>query len=59
MDKSKFTADKREIVLDAIHRIDPDFKPIYTAPILIYNNKLVDALNKDVRPADETTNEVR
>lgn len=54
MDRSKFTNDKREIVLKAIQRIDSSFKPVYTPPQLLYNNSLVDALNKDVQRIEET-----
>ncbi|XP_053957497.1 DNA-directed RNA polymerase, mitochondrial isoform X1 [Anastrepha ludens] len=50
MDRSVFTADQRDIALDAIRRIEPDFSPIYTPPVLSYNNKLLDNLNEHILP---------
>lgn len=52
MDKSKFIADQRDIALDAIQRVLPDFQPVYTPPVLEYNNPLVNSLNEKVLPAD-------
>lgn len=54
MDKSKFVADQREVVLEAIRRIEPSFQPVYTAPQAHYINSLVNDLNKNVRPLDES-----
>ncbi|EDV57302.1 uncharacterized protein Dere_GG24614 [Drosophila erecta] len=51
MDKSKFVADQRDIALDAIRRLRPDFKPVYVPPQLGYNNELLDHLNEHVLPA--------
>lgn len=53
MDKSKFIDDQRDIALDAIKRILPDFEPQYTPPVLEYNNELLNSLNKNVLPASE------
>lgn len=57
MDKSEFTNDQREIVLGAIHSIEPTFKPVYSPPNFIYNQKnpLVQKLNRNVRPIDFKT----
>ncbi|KAJ6633382.1 DNA-directed RNA polymerase, mitochondrial [Pseudolycoriella hygida] len=54
VDLSKFTGDKREIVIETIRKIEPEFEPIYTPPELKYNNCLVDALNEHVQPIDAT-----
>lgn len=53
MDKSKFLADQRDIALDAIQHVIPDFEPIYTPPLLEYNNPLLNNLNERVLPANE------
>lgn len=53
MDRNKFTGDKRNIVLKAIQRIDPMFKPVYTPPELMYNDKHLNALNKNIQPIDQ------
>jgi len=50
MDKSKFVADQRDIALDAIRRLRPDFKPVYVPPQLGYDNELLDHLNEHVIP---------
>lgn len=52
MDKSQFVGDQREMVLDTIQKIFPEFQPIYTPPILKYSNELVNSLNKNVRPVE-------
>ncbi|KAI5638464.1 DNA-directed RNA polymerase, mitochondrial [Phthorimaea operculella] len=44
LDKSKFLYDQREVVLNAIRRIDPDFEPSYTPPVLNYDCPLLDTL---------------
>lgn len=44
LDKSKFLYDERELVLRAIHRIQSNFLPIYTPPILDYNCPLLEQL---------------
>ena len=53
MDKSKFVADQRDIALDAIQRVHPDFKPLYSPPILEYNNPLLNNLNEKILPPDK------
>lgn len=53
LDKSKFHSDQREMVLDSIRRVIPDFEPEYTPPKLTYNNKLLNSLNKNVLSAKE------
>ncbi|CAB3230717.1 unnamed protein product [Arctia plantaginis] len=44
LDKTKFLYDQREVVLQAIHRIQPTFEPNYTRPVLDYNCRLLDRL---------------
>jgi len=46
MDRSKFLSDQRDIALDAIRRVIPDFQPVYTPPTLGYNNLLLNDLNQ-------------
>lgn len=58
MDKSTFIRDQRTSVLQAIHRIQPEFSPVYTPPQLGYTNALLDALNKDVLPIEMTPSEM-
>uniref|UniRef100_A0A1L8DGQ1 DNA-directed RNA polymerase n=2 Tax=Nyssomyia neivai TaxID=330878 RepID=A0A1L8DGQ1_9DIPT len=53
MDKSKFLGDQREIVLDTIHRLEPNFQPSYTPPQFTYSNNLLNSLNTNVPPIDE------
>lgn len=48
MDRSKFISDQRDIALDAIRRIHPDFTPVYVPPQLGYNNELLNDLNAQV-----------
>ncbi|EDW87211.1 DNA-directed RNA polymerase, mitochondrial [Drosophila yakuba] len=50
LDKSKFVADQRDIALDAIRRLRPDFKPVYVPPQLGYDNELLNHLNEHVLP---------
>lgn len=57
MNHSKFIADQREIVLDAIHLLEPTFIPEYTAPTVLYNNILLFSLNKHVVPITENIKE--
>lgn len=45
VDKSKFCQDEREVVISAIQRLEPEFKPVYTPPILHYTGELVEYLN--------------
>lgn len=49
MNDSTFTGDKREIVVNAIRRIDPEFRPKYTPPDITYKNCLLDALNNNIQ----------
>lgn len=58
MDKSTFIRDQRTFVLQAIHRIQPEFSPVYTPPQLGYTNALLDALNKYVSPIEMTPSEM-
>ncbi|KAG4077220.1 hypothetical protein HA402_005275 [Bradysia odoriphaga] len=53
MNLSIFTDDKREIVAEVIQRLDPEFRPIYTPPDIMYNNGLLDAMNKDVQSIED------
>uniref|UniRef100_A0A182MFM0 DNA-directed RNA polymerase n=1 Tax=Anopheles culicifacies TaxID=139723 RepID=A0A182MFM0_9DIPT len=50
LDQSKFTHDQQDVVLALFRRIVPDFVPEYKAPILTYNNHLLDSLNAYVLP---------
>ncbi|XP_034670201.1 DNA-directed RNA polymerase, mitochondrial [Drosophila subobscura] len=52
MDKSKFVADQRDIALDAIRRIRPDFTPVYVPPQLGYDNELLNHLNETKETED-------
>lgn len=47
LDKTKFLYDQREVVLQSIHRLQPDFEPHYTAPVLDYKCPLLDNLTLD------------
>lgn len=47
LDKSKFLYDQRETVLRAIQRLDPNFEPQYTPPLLDYNCPLLEKLTLD------------
>ncbi|XP_036223862.2 DNA-directed RNA polymerase, mitochondrial isoform X2 [Bactrocera oleae] len=58
MDRSVFIADQRDIALDAIRRIRPDFTPIYTPPVLCYNNELLNNLNQSIVPLDKTSSSI-
>lgn len=44
LDKAKFVYDQREIVQRAIRRIEPQFEPSYTPPILDYDCPLLEKL---------------
>lgn len=56
MDKSKFLADQRDVALHAIQRALPDFKPLYSPPILGYNNPLLNHLNEKILSPHEDVN---
>lgn len=58
MDKSIFTNDKREMVTNAIKRIEPKFLTKYTPPILTYNNELVNNLNHSIKQIEDDNNHV-
>ena len=47
LDKTKFLYDQREVVLQAIHRLQPDFQPHYTPPVLDYKCPLLDKITLD------------
>lgn len=47
LNKTKFMYDQRKLVLQAIHRIQPDFQPQYTTPVLDYNCPLLDKITLD------------
>ena len=53
MDQSKFVSDQREICLDAIRRIEPNFNPVYKPPAFTYSNKLLHSLNDNVVPIEK------
>ncbi|XP_067622531.1 DNA-directed RNA polymerase, mitochondrial isoform X2 [Eurosta solidaginis] len=55
MDRSVFTADQRDIVLDAIRRLYPGFSVVYTPPTLSYNNELLNQFNVHVLPVGESS----
>ncbi|CAH0725565.1 unnamed protein product, partial [Brenthis ino] len=44
LDKSKFLYDQQEIVLKSIRRLEPNFEPHYTPPLLDYNCPLLETL---------------
>lgn len=50
MDRSKFISDQRDIALDAIRRVQPDFTPVYVPPQLGYDNELLNDLNAQIVP---------
>ncbi|XP_052893236.1 DNA-directed RNA polymerase, mitochondrial [Anopheles moucheti] len=50
LDQSKFSHDQQDVVLSLFHRMVPNYVPEYRAPILTYNNHLLDALNVNVLP---------
>ncbi|XP_059048720.1 DNA-directed RNA polymerase, mitochondrial [Achroia grisella] len=56
MDKTNFLYDQREMVLQAIQRIQPDFEPQYTPPILDYNCALMERLKLTETEAREGLN---
>lgn len=58
MDKSTFIRDQRIFVLQAIHRVQPEFSPVYTPPQLGYTNALLDTLDKNVLPIEITPSEM-
>lgn len=47
LDKSKFLYDQREVVLDAVRRLDPTFVPEYTPPVLDYDCRLLEEIKLD------------
>lgn len=55
MDRSKFISDQRDIALDAIRRVYPDFSPVYVPPQLGYDNELLNNLNEQVIPVGAET----
>lgn len=58
MNETLFVGDQRQIVLDAIRRVDNTYEPNYIAPSLLYNNnKLVEPLNKNILPIGESLNQ--
>lgn len=59
MDLSKFHSDQREMVLDSIRRVIPDFTPVYTPPKLAYENALLNNLNKNVLAAGDKRSPTR
>lgn len=55
MDRSKFIADQRDITLDAIQRVQPNFVVNYTPPDLAYANPLLNHLNDKVLSCNEAS----
>lgn len=49
MNEAIFVNDERELVLSAIHRIQPNYQPNYENVPLLYNNGLVNNLNVNVK----------
>lgn len=49
VDNSIFVKDQREAVLRAIRMVSPEFEPLYSVPILTYNNPLLNELNEHVQ----------
>lgn len=48
-DKSIFLKDQRQVVLEAIHIVKPNFRPVYTPPDILYTNKIMTHLNENVK----------
>ncbi|XP_072944627.1 DNA-directed RNA polymerase, mitochondrial [Epargyreus clarus] len=47
LDKTKFQYDQQEMVLRAVRRLQPDFEPQYTPPLLDYDCPLLEDLKLD------------
>ncbi|CAG9564536.1 unnamed protein product [Danaus chrysippus] len=47
LDQSKFLYDQREVVLKAVRRLEPNFEPHYTPPILDHECSLLEDLKLD------------
>lgn len=47
LDKTQFLHDQRELVSRAVHRLDPEFTPHYTPPVLDYDCPLMTKLKLD------------
>ncbi|XP_053675173.1 DNA-directed RNA polymerase, mitochondrial [Anopheles nili] len=50
LNQSIFTHDQRDVVLALCQRLVPGYTPEYKAPVLTYNNHLLNALNEHVVP---------
>lgn len=48
-DKSIFLKDQREIALQTVHLVFPEFIPVYSRPELLYKSEIVDPLNENVK----------
>lgn len=61
MNETLFIRDQREIVLKALRRVDENYEPNYVEPDLLYNNKIVEHLNENIRvsPILPLINEVK
>lgn len=49
VDKSIFTKNRRDVVLHAIHLVEPNFETIFSSPELGYKNHLMNKLNLNVQ----------
>lgn len=52
VDGSILLKDQREVVLHAISLVEPDFKPVYTPPALLYSNHLLSPMNENIKDID-------
>ncbi|XP_037957761.1 DNA-directed RNA polymerase, mitochondrial [Teleopsis dalmanni] len=58
MNQSKFIADQRDMVLDALRQVKPDFEPKYVTPEYRYDNSLLNTLNEYVNSNNEQGYEI-
>lgn len=58
IDKSLFARDQREYTIKAMQRIEPNFQPKLTPPVLVYTNPMLKHLNSDVQPIDIAIDEM-
>lgn len=52
--KSQFVRDQRKILLNALRLLEPNFNPVYKPPATHYDNVLLNELNAQVRPLEES-----
>ena len=52
IDNSILVKDQREVVLNAINMVEPDFAPLYQPPQLLYDNPILEELNEHVKDVE-------